>query len=243
MNARPTRFSSAVFATKAALLRAHRSLTDIANPVPRHSQYADTSFPFLAAQSITPLWTDESPSEQWYQRSKVENLRLAAARLDNCHIPAGQTFSFWRQVGKATARKGYQRGRMLQEGCMIPAVGGGLCQLSNALYQVALDSGCTILERHRHSRLVPGSATAANRDATVAWNYIDLRFRPPADMQLCVELTAEQLTVSLRSNVATSRPLPIIESPPPPIGPDHACDTCGQTDCFRQHSHAEIERL
>jgi hypothetical protein len=113
-----------------------------------------------------------------------------------CSFLRARRSPFWRQVGKATARKGYRPGRMLQEGCMIPAIGGGLCQLSNALYQIALDSGCEIVERHRHSRTVPGSATAAGRDATVSWNYVDLRFRPAVDMQLAVELTADHLIVA-----------------------------------------------
>ena len=237
MDATPTRISAAIFATKASILRAKRSIEDVAHPIPHHQIVPQPTLPLTAAQSITPLWTDSNPAEQWYQHGKVENLRLAALSLDGLFLPAGQTFSFWRQVGKATARKGYLPGRMLQEGCMIPAIGGGLCQLSNALYQIARDSGCEIVERHRHSRTVPGSATAAGRDATVSWNYVDLRFRPAVDMQLAVELTADHLIVALRSSVPTRSPLPAHESlPSHPIGNDHACDTCGATGCFRKHS-------
>jgi vancomycin resistance protein YoaR len=237
MDATPTRLSAAIFATKAAILRAKRSIEDLVHPVPRLLIVPHRTLPLTAAQSTTPLWTDSSPAEQWYQRGKVENLRVAAASLNGLFLPAGRTFSFWRQVGKATARKGYHSGRMLQEGCMIPAIGGGLCQLSNALYQVALDSGSEIVERHRHSRTVPGSATAAGRDATVAWNYVDLRFRPAVDMQLTVELTPDHLIVCLRSSVPTTSPLPARESlPGHAIGNDHACDTCGAVECFRKHS-------
>jgi vancomycin resistance protein YoaR len=237
MDATPTRLSAATFAAKAAILQAKRSIADLAHPVPRLEIVPHTTLPLTAAQSITSLWTDSSPAEQWYQRGKVENLRVAAASLDGLFLPAGRTFSFWRQVGKATARKGYHSGRMLQEGCMIPAIGGGLCQLSNALYQVALDSGCEIVERHRHSRTVPGSATAAGRDATVAWNYVDLRFRPVVDMQLAVELSPDHLIVALRSSIPNRRTLPPEESlPGRPIGDDHACDTCGAAECFRKHS-------
>ena len=237
MDATPTRISAAIFTTKAAALRAKRSIEDLAHPVPRLEIIPHTTLPLTAAQSITPLWTDSSPAEQWYQRGKVENLRVAASSLDGLFLPAGRTFSFWRQVGKATARKGYRPGRMLQEGCLIPAIGGGLCQLSNALYQVALDSGCEIVERHRHSRTVPCSATAAGRDATVAWNYVDLRFRPAVDMQLTVELTPDHLVVTLRSSIPTTSPLPARESlPGRPISDEHACDTCGSSECFLKNS-------
>ncbi len=102
-------------------------------------------------------------------------------------IPVGQVFSFWRQVGRASRRRGFVTGRMLKEGCLVPAVGGGLCQLSNALYDAALQSGCEIVERHAHSRVVAGSAAAAGRDATVAWNYVDLRFRTSAPLRMEVQ--------------------------------------------------------
>ena len=160
MSSTPTRLSSAIFHAKVWLLRAERGLRNTQRPVPCHKSSTPEGFSFLAAQSLTPLYTDSSLSEQWYQRGKVVNLRLAATRLDHRLIPAGETFSFWRQVGPATRRKGYQPGRMLQGGCVIPSVGGGLCQLSNALFQIALDAGCTIVERHGHSRLVSGSAIA-----------------------------------------------------------------------------------
>ena len=62
---------------------------------------------------------------------------------------------------------------------MISTVGGGLCQLSNALYETALGAGFEIVERHAHSRVVPGSRAVLGRDATVFWNYVDLRFRSP----------------------------------------------------------------
>ena len=95
-------------------------------------------------------------------------------------VPAGETFSFWKQVGRATRRRGFVAGRELREGCLVANIGGGLCQLSNALYEAALAAGFEIVERHAHSRRVPGSRAALQRDATVFWNYVDLRFRARA---------------------------------------------------------------
>lgn len=231
MRTHPTRLSSAVFRAKAFGLRLLRRLQDLDSRVAVHSVLED-QLPIVAAQSITPLWTDPRETEQWYQRGKVQNLRLAADALNGCTIPAGQVFSFWRQVGPPTRARGFVPGRMLQEGCLLPSVGGGLCQLTNALFHVASASGCEIVERHAHSRTVPGSATAAGRDATVAWNYIDLRFRPPCNVQLLAELTSESLVLSLRAE----HPLAISQQTLPgalaaEIGPDHACDTCNAAGC------------
>ena len=53
----------------------------------------------------------------------------------------GETFSFWRAAGRATRARGYVIGRELRQGCMIPTIGGGLCQLTNALSRVAHQAG------------------------------------------------------------------------------------------------------
>lgn len=229
---------------KASLLQLQRATQNWLHGIRRHPQIRDNRFLDKAVSSSTALWTDPVPSEMWYQRGKIQNLRLAATRLDHCLIPAGEIFSFWAQVGRASSYKGYVRGRMLQEGCMIPAIGGGLCQLSNALYQAALDAGCEIVERHPHSRIVPGSATAERRDATVAWNYIDLRFRAAQPLQLRVRLTPTHLHVALLSasldgHTVANRPenhsMPLRTLP---ILSDHACESCGQVSCFRSDHHA-----
>ena len=82
---------------------------------------------------MTPLWADPRLSEQAMQFGKVQNLRRAAAKLDGLLLPRGVVFSFWRQVGRATTARGFVRGRMVQLGCVVPSVGGGLCQLSNCM--------------------------------------------------------------------------------------------------------------
>jgi vancomycin resistance protein YoaR len=89
------------------------------------------------------------------------------------------------------------RGRELRQGCLIPTVGGGLCQLSNALYDCALKAGLTIEERHAHTQVVPGSLAEIGRDATVFWNYVDLRFRSEHGFVLRVDLTPLELIVQL----------------------------------------------
>jgi vancomycin resistance protein YoaR len=151
------------------------------------------------AASQSPLYANDVAGEQSLQAGKVQNLRVAARYLDGLVIPAGELFSFWAQVPRPTRRLGFVRGRELREGCVIASVGGGLCQLSNALYDVALTAGSAIVERHAHSRRLPGSMAALGRDATIFWNYVDLRFRAPVDCQLEVSLDRDRLTVALRA--------------------------------------------
>ena len=59
----------------------------------------------------------------------------------------------------------------------MPTIAGGLCQLSNALYDTALKANFEIIERHRHTKVIKSSLAEQDRDATVKWNYVDLRFK------------------------------------------------------------------
>jgi hypothetical protein len=137
-------------------------------------------------------------------------------------------------------------GRLLREGCLIPAVGGGLCQLSNALYEVALQAQLEIVERWGHSHIVPGSAAACGRDATVAWNYIDLRFRSAQDMLIEAYLTSDELVVRLRRQrklPPTIPAVPIHDKARPLLDVRfHSCASCGQKACFRHGAFAPAKR-
>ena len=194
MSARqPTRISAAIFAAKALALRGLRIAADLKAPLRLLEKGNPADYPVLLAESRTPLWTEESAVENWLQFGKVQNLRKATGRLHRIEVPAGQVFSFWKQIGRARESAGYVKGRELRQGCLIPSIGGGLCQLSNAIYDLALTSGCDIVERHAHTQVIPGSAAEQGRDATVFWNYVDLRFRPQQDILITTALSADEL--------------------------------------------------
>lgn len=124
---------------------------------------------------------------------------------------------------------------------MVARTGGGLCQLSNALYAAALDAGAGIVERHAHSQLVPGSAAEQGRDATVFWNYLDLRFRLPVPFEIEARLDAQRLVVRLRglSPLHRSRAmLPVLPLQSlrggPCHGEPHDCLACVQRRCVER---------
>jgi hypothetical protein len=164
-------------------------------------QAVDEAQAVVIAGDVSPLYTVSDPRERELELGKIHNLRTAGVVLDRLVIPAGQTFSFWRQVGRPVKARGYVVGRELRAGCLIPTVGGGICQLSNALHRVALTAGCRIDERHRHSAVVNGLAFDPGTDATVYWNYVDLRFTVPRAMLLRVKVSASDLHVHLSAAV------------------------------------------
>ena len=152
----------------------------------------------LVAESKTKLWTEIEPEERFLVAGKIQNLRVAAAALDGLELPAGEIFSFWKHVGRTTASRGYVEGRELREGCIIPNIGGGLCQLSNALYDAALKANFEILERHAHTLTIAGSLAELGRDATVFWNYVDLRFRSAVPIRIEAGMTSDHLLIKFR---------------------------------------------
>jgi vancomycin resistance protein YoaR len=192
----PTYRQYIIFGIKSRLLRVKRALRNLLlHRVKRFSFKTFTDQPLLVSESTSFLWTEMNAAEQFLQAGKVENLRLATRALNGLHIPANQIFSFWRHVGRPSKWRGYRQGRELRQGCIIPTIGGGLCQLSNALYDSALKAGCLILERHQHSQIIPGSLAEQGRDATVFWNYIDLRFSYHHDLYIESVLSKDQLIV------------------------------------------------
>ena len=176
----PSRLDTVVFEAKAAVFRGLRAWDEaLARKATRRHARGDALCDApVVARVRSPLWNGPAGAKEYaLTAGKIQNLRIALAGLDGIVVPAGETFSFWKQVGRATRRRGFVAGRELREGCLVANIGGGLCQLSNALYEAALAAGFEIVERHAHSRRVPGSRAALQRDATVFWNYVDLRFR------------------------------------------------------------------
>jgi hypothetical protein len=236
--AAPTRAGAVLFELKACAFRLRRLWRDALSGPKRLPRADAASFSCVAASSRTPLWAEVPPAERALQRGKVHNLRAAARLLDRTLLDEGAVFSFWKQLGRASRARGFARGRMLREGCIVPATGGGLCQLSNALYDVALKAGCAIVERHAHSRRVPGSLAALGRDATVAWNYVDLRFTGDRALLLRVRLDARDLVVELLARGGTA-----VHARDVAAGPDvrrnaASCESCDETSCFRHGAAA-----
>ena len=151
----------------------------------------------LLAIDEHPIYTETDARERELELGKVQNLRIAAAAIDGIILEPGETFSFWRAAGRPAASRGYVVGRELRQGCMVPSVGGGICQLTNALSRVAHRAGMEIVERHSHTIHPPGFFIDDTTDATVFWNYIDFRFRARDRVRIGARLTASTLLVRL----------------------------------------------
>jgi vancomycin resistance protein VanW len=121
---------------------------------------------------------------------------LAAAAFDGVEVSVGRPLSFWRTLGPASAARGFGVGIEIAGGCVMPAIGGGLCLVSNALFAMAAELGWHVIERHGHSIAL---ADPRALDATVAWPHVDLRIAPRnGDAVLEVGVEGDALVVAAR---------------------------------------------
>jgi vancomycin resistance protein VanW len=125
------------------------------------------------------------------QENKKTNLKLAGDRITDVIIHPGETFSFWKMVGRPTAKKGYKNGLVISKKGFYAGVGGGLCQLANMIHYLVLNSPLKVIELHHHSdalfpderRRVPfGTGTS------VLYNNIDYCFKNTLDCDVQLKI-------------------------------------------------------
>ncbi|WP_158756131.1 VanW family protein [Dyella sp. S184] len=200
----------------------------------------------ILAQLRTPLWNDGRPDEFMLVAGKVHNLRIAAKAFHAVEVPARACLSFWQQLGRPTARQGFVRGREIREGCVVPTLAGGLCQISNALAICAIQAGFELVERHGHSaRIEDAGAHAEQVDATVFWNYVDLKIRAPKAWRLELELDASELVLTLRAEAAvepsTLQSIPwAVALGKSALPTARGCNSCQETSCFRHQPRQQV---
>lgn len=225
-------YEEVVFKVKTNGLALKRAVENFYSGVKKHQHKDRLLKDPVIAFSESELWNPNDNKDNWVLTAgKVQNLRIAARKLHGLKIPAGEVFSFWKQIGNPNIGKGYVVGREIREGCIVPTIAGGLCQLSNALYDTALKANFEIIERHQHTKVIKGSLAEQNRDATVKWNYIDLRFRSQYDFRIEVELTSDKLIVAFKSKTKETP-----KASTTTLQQSHAlndCYSCGNTACFK----------
>jgi len=134
--------------------------------------------PHVHASHGTPMLRALSGVDMQLQRNKKESLKIACGCIDGLILRPGETFSFWRLVGRPTARRGFKPGLVLRNGTIQQDIGGGLCQMTNMLYWMAIHTDLEITERWRHGFDVfpdAGRTQPFASGATCAYNYIDLQ--------------------------------------------------------------------
>jgi len=133
------------------------------------------------------------------QRSRVHNIKTLARELDGNIVAPDEVFSFNGNIGPRTASKGYEEASAIVNGELVPALGGGICQVATTLFNTIFFGGYEVLERYNHSLFI--SSYPAGRDATVSYGGPDLKFQNNTDAYILIKAvaTASSVTVSFYS--------------------------------------------
>ena len=102
------------------------------------------------------------------------NVGLAVDKCNGRILVSGEEFSFNQTVGEQTAERGFKEAAGILNGKVVPAYGGGICQVSSTLYMAVLYANLEVTERGNHDLV--SSYVPAGLDAAVAWGDLDFRF-------------------------------------------------------------------
>lgn len=124
------------------------------------------------------------------------NAKLAVTAINGFVVPPHGVFSFNDAVGPWTRDRGYKRAPVSYSGEVVITWGGGVCQVSSTLYNVALLAGMEIIERHSH--VWAPLYVSPGRDAAVAYGMADLKFRNPYNEPVRIECAIDGDVLSCR---------------------------------------------
>lgn len=117
------------------------------------------------------------------------NLQLACEAIDGTVLNPGESFSFNSVVGKRTTEKGY---KWADDHIGIEeerVLGGGISQITSALYYCTLVADLNVISRTNHS-LIPGFSDYG-LDAAIGWETPDFKFSNSLGLPIRIEASAQ----------------------------------------------------
>lgn len=129
--------------------------------------------------------------------SRNQNLKRACSLISGKVLKPGEKFSYNDALGERTIENGYAMGPSYANGQTVYTVGGGICQVSSALYQCCLYADLQIGVRAPHGFL-PVYAQGG-QDAMVNWDpRQDFTFTNSTGAPILIEAFAVDGTVTVR---------------------------------------------
>ena len=116
-------------------------------------------------------------------KNRITNIKITCSRISDTVVKSNDEFSFCEVVGQPSSSDGYKEAHAFVDGELVNAIGGGNCQVSTTIYNAAKKiDGVKITERHEHGKEV--GYIEKGKDATVAYDYLDLKFENNNDFDL-----------------------------------------------------------
>lgn len=133
------------------------------------------------------------------------NLRVGCNYINGTMVAPGEVFSTNANLGSQTYAGGYRDAAIYNNGKVETGIAGGVCQVSSTLYNAALMAELEIVERQPHSMKV--GYVPLGRDAAIAGNYKDLKFKNNTPYPILIEAYASggQLVMNIYGEEAHSK--------------------------------------
>lgn len=123
------------------------------------------------------------------------NLKLACEAINGTVLYPGEIFSYNKVLGERTEEKGYRPGPSYLGNQTVYTVGGGICQVSSALYYCVLLADLETIERDSHTFAPDYMPVGA--DAVVNWGTLDFRFRNNSTTPIRIDASADKGSVTV----------------------------------------------
>lgn len=126
---------------------------------------------------------------------RVDNLRIASNVVDGTVLAPGEVFSF----NDLAAPLDYEKTKVIINGKVKKADGGGLCQVSTTLFMAANLAGLETIERHQHYAELP--YIRPGLDATVWFGALDMKFQNTTDSYVLVRESVDTSTGNVYAEI------------------------------------------
>ncbi len=129
---------------------------------------------------------------------RIQNITRAAEKIKGTFIPHNKTFSFNKTIQSITKADGFAEENVIKGNTTVKEVGGGVCEVSTAVFRSAFFGGLPIPERSNHS-LALESYLPHGIDAAIYLGVKDLQFQndTPGDILLDTFVDDDEIHVVL----------------------------------------------
>ncbi|GMK38289.1 hypothetical protein PCCS19_13430 [Paenibacillus sp. CCS19] len=166
-------------------------------PLPIKTVEPEFTLEKLKAQGIDRMIMSFTTDFATSAEGRAFNVTSTAKVLNDVELAPDEVFSYGKIVAATEKEYGYREAPVIQNGKLVPGIGGGICQVSSTLYNAVIRAGLDIVERRNHS--LPVSYLPIGQDATFASGAIDFRFKNTTGKYLIIRTVVEdrKLTVKL----------------------------------------------
>ncbi|MBR6523601.1 MAG: VanW family protein [Clostridia bacterium] len=128
-------------------------------------------------------------------KNRLNNVHLATSKINGVIINPDDVFKYLGYVEPITVEGGYKSANVYANGKILKDIGGGVCQVSSALYSAVLYANLEVVKRYNHSLTV--GYVPYGQDATVASGEIDFRFKNNTNEPVKIIATSDNAGVHI----------------------------------------------